>query len=231
MFEIVFVRHGQSEWNKQNLFTGWMDVSLSEQGIEEAKQAGILLKEKGYQFDEAYTSVLKRAIKTCWLILENSNQMFVPVTRAWELNERHYGDLTGKDKKETADKYGEEQLLKWRRSYDTLPPLMDESNPYFKEMSEHYKKVGLTDVPAAESLKTTVERLIPFWENVLAPKVKNGKKLLIAAHGNSLRALIKHIQKINEEEIVKLEIPTGRPLVYKLDENLNVVDHYYLKDR
>jgi 2,3-bisphosphoglycerate-dependent phosphoglycerate mutase len=230
MFEVVLVRHGQSVWNKENLFTGWKDVELSEKGIEEAIHAGELLKEHGYQFDEAYTSVLKRAIKTCWLALESSDQMFIPVTRAWQLNERHYGGLTGKNKKETAEKYGEEQLLKWRRSYSTLPPLLEEDNPYYQEMSDHYARVGIKNVPKAESLATTVDRLVPFWENDIAPKIKAGKKILIAAHGNSLRALIKHIANISEEDIIKLEIPTGSPLVYKLDEKLNAVESFYLKD-
>jgi 2,3-bisphosphoglycerate-dependent phosphoglycerate mutase len=230
MFEVLLVRHGQSEWNKMNLFTGWKDVSLSDQGIVEAKEAGELIKKHGLDFDQAYTSVLKRAIKTCWLILEGSDQMFIPVTRAWQLNERHYGALQGKNKKEAADEYGADQVLKWRRSFSTLPPLYKDEDPDYIELKKHYKRVGIENVPKAESLASTIDRLVPYWESEIAPKIKAGKKIIIAAHGNSLRALIKHIADINEDDILKLEIPTGSPLVYKLDANLKALDSYYLKD-
>jgi 2,3-bisphosphoglycerate-dependent phosphoglycerate mutase len=228
--EIVLIRHGQSVWNKENLFTGWVDVDLSKQGVKEAVEAGQALNEHGYTFDTVYTSVLKRAIKTCNYVLEEIDELHHNVIHAWELNERHYGGLQGKNKKETAEKFGEEQLKLWRRSYDTLPPLCEDSDELYQAQVKKYQVIGLNDVPRAESLKTTVDRLVPYWENEIAPRVKAGEKIMITAHGNSLRALIKHIAGISDDEILGLEIPTGSPVVYKLDDNLKATDSFYIKD-
>lgn len=229
--KLVLVRHGQSLWNQENRFTGWADVPLSEQGIQEATQGGKLLKEAGFTFDIAYTSRLKRAIKTLWLVLEEMDLMWIPVKRNWRLNERHYGALQGLNKSETANKYGEAQVLEWRRSFDTLPPLLDEKNEYYPGNDPRYQDLSPDEWPKAESLKTTIDRVIPYWEKVIAPELKAGKKVLIAAHGNSLRALVKYLDHISEEEIVGLNIPTGIPLVYEFDENLKPIRNYYLGDQ
>ncbi|MBX3289507.1 MAG: 2,3-diphosphoglycerate-dependent phosphoglycerate mutase [Acidobacteria bacterium] len=228
MYKIVLIRHGESEWNKENRFTGWKDVDLSEKGREEAKAAGELLKNEGFVFDEAYTSVLKRAIRTLWAILDEMDLMWIPVTKSWLLNERHYGGLQGLDKAETAAQYGDEQVLIWRRSYDVPPPVLDVSDERYLGNDPRY--AGIEDFPATECLKDTVARVVPYWENEIAPKIKAGKRLIIAAHGNSLRALVKHLDGISDEEILKLNIPTGVPLVYELDADLKPVKSYYLGD-
>ena len=226
--ELVFIRHGQSEWNAKNLFTGWRDVKLSEQGLAEAAAAGKKLKEKGYEFDIAFTSVLTRAIKTCNIVLEESDQLFVPQIKSWRLNERHYGQLQGLDKKQTAEKYGDEQVHIWRRSYDTLPPLLDPKDPFSAHNDRRYANLPADVIPDGENLKVTLERVLPFWEDQIAPAILSGKRVLVAAHGNSLRALAKHIEGFSDDDIMGLEIPTGQPLVYKLDDNLKVVEKFYL---
>ncbi len=230
MYKIVLVRHGESVWNKENRFTGWTDVSLSEKGEGEAKTAGKLLKENGFVFDKAYTSVLKRAIGTLWNILKEMDLMWIPVEKTWKLNERHYGGLQGLDKSETAAKHGEEQVKIWRRSYDVPPPELDTSDERYPGNDPRYKSLSEAELPKTESLKETVERVVPFWENTIVPEVKAGKNLIIAAHGNSLRALVMFLDKMSQEEILKLNIPTGTPLVYELDENLKPTKHYYLGD-
>ncbi|CAG9295731.1 2,3-diphosphoglycerate-dependent phosphoglycerate mutase [Celerinatantimonas diazotrophica] len=229
--KLVLIRHGESQWNQENRFTGWADVPLSAKGIEEAKQGGQLLKDAGFTFDIAYTSRLKRAIKTLWLALEELDLMWIPVVRSWRLNERHYGALQGLNKAETAKKYGDEQVLIWRRSFDTLPPLLDESNEYYPGNDPRYQDLESNQWPKAESLKTTIDRVLPYWEDVIAPDLKAGKKVLIAAHGNSIRALVKYLDNISEDDIVGLNIPTGVPLVYEFDENLKPLKHYYLGDQ
>ncbi len=229
MHKLVLIRHGESQWNKENRFTGWKDVDLSEKGIAEAKAAGELLKAEGFTFDEAYTSVLKRAIRTLWLVLSEMDLMWIPETKSWLLNERHYGGLQGLDKAETAAKYGDEQVLIWRRSYDVPPPELDESDERYLGNDPRYS--GIENFPKAECLKDTVERVVPFWENEIGPKVKAGKRLIVAAHGNSLRALVKHLDGISDEEIVNLNIPTGVPLVYELDGDLKRLNSYYLGDQ
>ena len=226
--ELVFIRHGQSEWNAKNLFTGWRDVQLSEQGLAEAAAAGRKLKEHGYQFDIAFTSVLTRAVKTCNIVLEESGQLFVPQVKTWRLNERHYGALQGLNKQQTAEKYGEEQVRIWRRSYDVLPPLLDRDDEFSAHNDRRYAHLPADAVPDGENLKVTLERVLPFWHDQIAPAVLAGKRVLVAAHGNSLRALAKHIERISDADIMALEIPTGQPLVYKLDGNLNMVDKFYL---
>ena len=226
--ELVFIRHGQSEWNAKNLFTGWRDVPLSEQGLAEAAAAGRKLKEHGYQFDIAFTSVLTRAVKTCNIVLEESGQLFVPQVKTWRLNERHYGALQGLNKQQTAEKYGEEQVRIWRRSYDVLPPLLDRDDEFSAHNDRRYAHLPADAVPDGESLKVTLERVLPFWHDQIAPAVLAGRRVLVAAHGNSLRALAKHIERISDADIMALEIPTGQPLVYKLDGNLNMVDKFYL---
>ena len=230
MYKVVLLRHGESDWNKQNRFTGWTDVDLSEKGIAEAKEAGQVLKKEGYTFDIAYTSVLKRAIRTLWLTLDGMDLMWIPVERNWRLNERHYGALQGLNKAETAEKFGEEQVKIWRRSYDTQPPALEPIDERYPGNDPRY--AGLTDdqVPLTECLKDTVARFLPYWHETIAPMVKSGKKVLIAAHGNSLRALVKYLDNISEEDIVGLNIPTGMPLVYELDENLKPIKSYYLGD-
>lgn len=229
MHKLVLIRHGESQWNKENRFTGWYDVDLSEKGLQEAKAAGQLLKDEGYTFDEAYTSVLKRAIRTLWLILDEMDLMWIPETKSWLLNERHYGGLQGLDKSETAAKYGDEQVLIWRRSYDVPPPELDETDERFLGNDPRY--LGIKNFPKTECLKDTVARVIPYWENEIGPKVKAGKRLIVAAHGNSLRALVKHLDGISDEDIVKLNIPTGVPLVYELDADLKRINSYYLGDQ
>jgi len=231
MYKVVLVRHGESQWNKENRFTGWADVDLTEKGRAEAKSAGELLKQEGFQFDKAFTSVLKRAIRTLWITLDELDQMWIPVERAWELNERFYGGLTGLDKGETAKKYGEEQVLIWRRSYDTPPPELTKDNPYYPGNDPRYASLSENQLPLTECLKDTVERVVPYWENKIVPDIKAGKRLIIAAHGNSLRALVKYLDNISEEEILKLNIPTGVPQVYELDENLKPTNRYYLGDQ
>ena len=228
MHKIVLIRHGESQWNKENRFTGWYDVDLSEKGMAEAKAAGELLRAEGFTFDEAYTSVLKRAIRTLWTILDEMDLMWLPQTTSWLLNERHYGGLQGLDKAETAAKYGDEQVKIWRRSYDIPPPELDESDERYLGNDPRY--AGIANFPATECLKDTVARVVPYWESEIAPKVKSGKRLIIAAHGNSLRALVKYLDGIADDEIVNLNIPTGVPLVYELDADLKPLKSYYLGD-
>ena len=226
--KLVLLRHGESTWNKENRFTGWTDVDLSEQGIKEATNAGKILKEEGYTFDLAFTSVLKRAIRTLWLTLDGLDLMWIPVERSWRLNERHYGSLQGLNKAETAAKYGDEQVHIWRRSYDIQPPALENTDERYPGNDPRYKNLPESDLPLTECLKDTVARFVPYWENTIAPKVKEGKKVIIAAHGNSLRALVKYLDNVSDDEIVGLNIPTGTPLVYELDENLKSLKHYYL---
>ena len=230
MHKLVLIRHGESQWNKENRFTGWKDIDLSEKGREEAKAAGQLLKAEGYVFDEAYTSVLKRAIRTLWIILDEMDLMWIPETKSWLLNERHYGGLQGLNKAETAAQYGEEQVLIWRRSYDVLPTLLDEADERWLGKDPRYSGITPDMFPRAEALKQTVERVVPYYQQEIAPKISSGKRLLIAAHGNSLRALVKYLDTISDEEIVSRNIPTGIPLVYELDENLKPTKSYYLGD-
>ena len=226
--ELVFIRHGFSEWNAKNLFTGWRDVNLTERGVEEAKTAGQKLLNAGFEFDIAFTSVLTRAIKTCNIVLEESHQLWIPQVKNWRLNERHYGELQGLDKKATAEKYGDEQVHIWRRSYDTLPPLLDPKDPNSAHNDRRYAHLPADVIPDGENLKVTLERVLPFWEDQIAPALLSGKRVLVVAHGNSLRALAKHIEGISDADIMNLEIPTGQPLVYKLDDNLKVVEKFYL---
>ena len=226
--ELVFIRHGFSEWNAKNLFTGWRDVNLPERGVEEAKAAGKKLLDANFEFDIAFTSVLTRAIKTCNIVLEESHQLWIPQVKNWRLNERHYGELQGLDKKATAEKYGDEQVHIWRRSYDTLPPLLDPKDPNSAHNDRRYANLPADVIPNGENLKVTLERVLPFWEDQIAPAMLSGKRVLVVAHGNSLRALAKHIEGISDADIMDLEIPTGQPLVYKLDDNLKVVEKFYL---
>lgn len=230
MHKLVLIRHGQSQWNKDNRFTGWVDVPLSDEGIEEARKGGELLKKEGYAFDVAYTSVLKRAIKTLWLVLEGLDQMWIPVHRNWRLNERMYGALQGLDKAETTAKHGAEQVKIWRRSYDIPPPALTKDSEYWPGKDPRYAKLPQNEIPLCESLKDTVDRFLPYWESDIAPAIKRGERVLIAAHGNSLRALVKHLDQMSNEKIVELNIPTGIPLVYELDDNLKPIRHYYLGD-
>lgn len=230
MKKVVLLRHGESVWNKENRFTGWTDVDLSEKGREEAKKAGQVLKKEGYIFDIAYTSVLKRAIRTLWICLDEMDLMWIPVHNSWRLNERHYGDLQGLNKSEMAEKFGEEQVLIWRRSYDIQPPFLKESDPRFPGHDPRYKSLAKKDVPATECLKDTVARFLPYWHETIAPSIKDGKRVVVAAHGNSLRALVKYLDNVSDKDIVSLNIPTGIPLVYELDDNLKPIKHYYLGD-
>jgi 2,3-bisphosphoglycerate-dependent phosphoglycerate mutase len=231
MYQLVLLRHGESTWNKENRFTGWTDVDLSEKGIEEAKQAAISLKEGGYTFDIAYTSVLKRAIRTLWITLDGMDLMWIPVIRSWRLNERHYGALQGLNKAETAAKFGDEQVHTWRRSYDTRPPALEPTDARFPGNDPRYKGVSQNELPLTECLKDTVERFLPYWFDVVIPIIQSGKKTLIVAHGNSLRALIKHLDNISDDEITELNIPTGVPLVYHLDDHFHPIEHFYLGDQ
>nr|WP_260443379.1 2,3-diphosphoglycerate-dependent phosphoglycerate mutase [Listeria seeligeri] len=226
--KLVLIRHGQSEWNKLNLFTGWHDVDLSEEGVIEAKTAGKRIKEAGLEFDIAFTSVLTRAIKTLNYVLEESDQMWLPVNKSWRLNERHYGALQGLNKQETAEKYGADQVQKWRRSYDTLPPLLEENDERQAKNDRRYQLLDTHAIPSGENLKVTLERVIPYWMDTIAPEIKEGKRVVIAAHGNSLRALVKFLEGISDDEIMELEIPTGVPLVYELNDELKPVNKYYL---
>jgi len=230
MYKIVLIRHGESVWNKENRFTGWTDVDLSEKGLQEAGEGGTLLKKEGYVFDIAFTSVLKRAIRTLWTVLDKMDLMWIPVVRDWRLNERHYGSLQGLNKSETAAKYGEAQVKIWRRSYDVPPPELDPGDPRSPAFDPRYKDLKASELPLTECLKDTVARVLPFWHEVVVPAIKSGKKVLIAAHGNSLRALVKYLDNVSEEEILGLNIPTGIPLVYELDAGLKPLKHYYLGD-
>ena len=230
-YKLVLVRHGQSTWNLENRFTGWTDVDLSDLGREEARMAGVLLKENGYDFDIAYTSVLKRAIKTLGIIQDQMNLDWIPVVRAWQLNERHYGNLQGLNKAEMAERFGDDQVKVWRRSYDVPPPALEETDERHPRFDRRYSEVPAAELPATESLKITLDRVLPYWHNTIAPMIKSGKRVLVAAHGNSLRALVKYLDNIPENEITELNIPTGVPLVYELDENLSPVKSYYLGDQ
>lgn len=230
MYKLVLLRHGQSVWNLENRFTGWTDVGLTEQGAAEARSGGRLLREGGYVFDAAYTSVLRRAIKTLWIALEELGQEWIPVTRAWQLNERHYGALQGLDKAETAEKFGEAQVKLWRRSYDTPPPALEWDDERHPRFDPRYASLTPERLPATESLKITLERVLPYWLGTVAPAIQSGKRLLVVAHGNSLRALVKYLDDVSESDILELNIPTGIPLVYELSEDLKPIRHYYLGD-
>ena len=230
MYTLVLLRHGESTWNKENRFTGWTDVDLSEKGREEAREAGRLMKDGGYVFDLAYTSVLKRAIRTLWMALDEMDLMWIPVENSWRLNERHYGALQGLNKAETAAKHGDAQVKIWRRSYDIPPPALEASDPRHPSRDPRYAGLAAADLPLTESLKDTVARFLPIWHDTIAPTIKTGKRVLIAAHGNSLRALVKYLDDVSEQEIVELNIPTGIPLVYELDDRLRPIRHYYLGD-
>jgi 2,3-bisphosphoglycerate-dependent phosphoglycerate mutase len=229
-YRLTLIRHGESVWNKANLFTGWTDVDLSEKGAEEAHTGGKALHEAGYVFDVAFTSVLKRAIRTLWIVLDEMDLMWIPVHRSWRLNERHYGALQGLNKAETAAKYGDDQVLVWRRSYDVPPPVLEKDDPRWPGHDPRYRDLDPADVPLTECLKDTVNRFMPYWYDVIAPVVKSGKRVVIAAHGNSLRALVKHLDNISDDDIVGLNIPTGIPLVYELDADLRPLSHEYLAD-
>ncbi|MHA1227645.1 MAG: 2,3-diphosphoglycerate-dependent phosphoglycerate mutase [Candidatus Hodarchaeales archaeon] len=230
VFKLVLLRHGESTWNKLNKFTGWTDVDLSEKGIEETHEASEVLKKEKYTFDIAYTSVLKRAIRTLWITLDELDLMWIPVYRSWRLNERHYGALQGLNKAETAKKHGEKQVLIWRRSYDIPPPALTKEDPRYPGKDPRYSGLDEKDLPLTECLKDTVARVMPYWHDEIAPTIKSGKKVIIAAHGNSLRALVKYLDNVPDEEILRLNIPTGIPLVYELDDELHPIKHYYLGD-
>ena len=231
MKKIVLLRHGESVWNKENRFTGWTDVDLSPQGVEEAQQAGRLLLEEGFVFDVAYTSLLKRAIRTLYILQDEMDSLWIPVYKNWRLNERHYGALQGLNKAETAARYGEKQVLDWRRSYDIPPPPLSPEDERFPGRDPRYADLAPRELPLTECLKDTVTRFVPYWEEVIAPAVKEGRRILIAAHGNSLRALIKYLDHISDRDIVGLNIPTGAPLIYELDDDLRPIRHYYLGDQ
>ena len=228
--KLVLIRHGESDWNKQNRFTGWTDVDLSDQGREEAREGGEVLKREGFTFDVAYTSVLKRAIRTLWIVLEDMDLMWLPEQRSWRLNERHYGALQGLDKAETAKKYGEAQVKVWRRSFADPPPVLTADDPRFPGNDPRYADLHKDELPLTESLKDTIARFLPYWHRQIVPDIEEGKRVIIVAHGNSLRALVKHLDGVSEAEIVDLNIPTGIPLVYELDEKLKPVRHYYMGD-
>lgn len=228
MKQIVLMRHGESVWNKENLFTGWTDVDLSEKGITEAHEAGKRLREAGFEFDRCYTSVLKRAIRTLWIALDEMDRMYLPIDNDWRLNERHYGALQGLNKAETAARYGEDQVKIWRRSFDVPPPALDESDERYPGFDPRYKQLTAQQLPRCESLKDTCARALPFWNEVIVSQLKTGTRMIISAHGNSLRAIVKHLDEISDTEIVSLNIPTGIPLVYEFDEDLTVLNRYYL---
>jgi 2,3-bisphosphoglycerate-dependent phosphoglycerate mutase len=230
MFKVVLLRHGESTWNSENRFTGWTDVDLSPKGRSEAEEAGRLLKQGGFDFDVAYTSVLTRAIRTCWIALDALDLLWIPVVRHWRLNERHYGALQGLNKAETAAKHGEAQIKIWRRSYDTPPPPLTPDDARHPSHDRRYASLAPADLPATESLKDTVARFVPYWTGTIGPMIQSGQRVLIAAHGNSLRALVKYLDRISDQDIVDLNIPTGIPLVYELDERLAPIRHYYLGD-
>lgn len=229
-YKLVLIRHGESTWNLENRFTGWTDVGLTEKGVMEAHTGGKSLKEQGFQFDIAFTSVLRRAIKTLWIVLEEMGLEWIPVVRAWQLNERHYGALQGLNKAEMAVKFGEEQVKIWRRSYDVPPPALEINDERHPRFDPRYAGLNADELPASECLKDTVTRMLPYWHNTIAPAIKNGKQVLVVAHGNSLRALVKYLDNVSDEEIVGLNIPTGMPLVYELDADLKPIKHYYLAD-
>jgi 2,3-bisphosphoglycerate-dependent phosphoglycerate mutase len=230
MHKVVLLRHGESDWNKENLFTGWTDVDLSEKGREEAREAGRVLQSEGYVFDVAYTSVLKRAIRTLWLVLDEMDLMWIPVIREWRLNERHYGALQGLNKSETAAKYGDEQVKIWRRSYDIRPPALDPKDPRVPGRDPRYRNLSEDLLPLTECLKDTVARFLPCWHDTIVPAIRAGRRVMICAHGNSLRALVKFLDEVPDAEIVELNIPTGVPLVYELDDRLKPLRHFYLGD-
>lgn len=230
MYKIVFMRHGESVWNRENRFTGWADVDLTDKGIAEAREAGRLLKEAGFTFDLTYTSVLRRAIRTLWLTLDEMDMMWLPTVHSWRLNERHYGALQGLNKAETAAKYGDEQVLVWRRSYDTPPMALDPSDERTSYNDPRYAKLKREEIPLTECLKDTVARVLPVWNESIAPAIRSGKQILVSAHGNSLRALIKYLDGISDADIVGLNIPNGQPLVYELDADLKPIRSYYLGD-
>jgi 2,3-bisphosphoglycerate-dependent phosphoglycerate mutase len=231
MYRLVLLRHGESTWNKENRFTGWTDVDLSEKGVQEAHRSGQLLKQEGFNFEVTFTSVLKRAIRTLWIVMDEMDLMWIPIHHSWRLNERHYGALQGLNKAETAAKYGDEQVLLWRRSYDVRPPLLDESDQRWPGHDARYAGLSAEELPKTESLKDTVARFLPYWHEQIAPVVKAGRRVIIAAHGNSLRALVKYLDHISDEDIVALNIPTGVPLIYELDTTLKPIRHYYLGDQ
>lgn len=230
MYKLVLMRHGESQWNLENRFTGWTDVDLTEAGREQAKQAGELLKANGFKFDIAFSSVLKRAIRTLWIVLDTMDSVHIPVGKSWRLNERHYGTLQGLNKAETAEKYGDEQVMIWRRAYAIGPDPVAEDDPRHPKNDPRYANLSDDQLPATECLEQTVARVVPFWNDSIAPAIRSGRNVLITAHGNSLRALIKHLDNISEEDIVHLNLPTGQPLVYELDENLKPIRHYFLGD-
>lgn len=230
MIKLVLLRHGQSVWNLKNLFTGWTDVDLSLKGLEESHRAGKLLKNEGYSFDVAYTSVLKRAIRTLWIVLDELDLMWIPVYRSWRLNERHYGALQGLNKEKTAEQYGRDIVQQWRRGYAVQPPALDVSDSRHPHFDLRYSHLRDDELPRTESLKDTVHRVLPYWHEVIEPSLKQGNKVLVSAHGNSLRGLVKYLDRISDEEIARLNIPTGFPLVYELDSDLKPLDHYYLGD-
>ena len=230
MHEIVLIRHGESAWNKENRFTGWTDVPLSEKGVEEAKAAGRLLRQEGFAFDLAFTSVLKRAIKTLWLALEEMDRMWIPVRHSWKLNERHYGALQGLNKADTAAKYGDDQVKIWRRSYDIQPPSLTQSDERYPGHDPRYAGLSSSELPLTECLKDTVARVVPFWQEAIVPEIIAGKKIIIAAHGNSLRALVKYLDNVSDKDILELNIPTGVPLVYTLNKDMKPEGHRYLGD-
>ncbi len=231
MQKLVLLRHGESEWNKENRFTGWTDVDLSEKGMDEAKKAGEILRAEGYVFDMAFTSYLKRAIRTLWITLDQMDLMWIPVRRSWRLNEKHYGALQGLNKKETAGTFGEEQVHMWRRKYDMRPPALEKDDERHPSHEPKYAGLDEKDVPSTECLKDTVERFMPYWHDTISKEILSGKHVLIAAHGNSLRAAVKYLDNISDEDIISLNIPTGIPLVYELDDNLKPLTHYYLGDQ
>ena len=228
MKQIVLMRHGESVWNKENLFTGWTDVDLSDKGLTEAHEAGKRLREAGFEFDLCYTSVLKRAIRTLWTALDEMDRMYLPILNDWRLNERHYGALQGLNKAETAARYGEDQVKIWRRSFDVPPPALDTSDERYPGFDPRYKSLSQQQLPTCESLKDTCARALPFWNEVIVPQLMSGTRMIISAHGNSLRAIVKHLDEISDEDIVGLNIPTGIPLVYEFDDHLNVMNRYYL---
>jgi len=228
MKQLVLIRHGESTWNLENRFTGWADVDLTPKGVEQALSAGENLKKAGYEFDVAYTSVLRRAIRTLWHIQEAMDLMWLPVVHSWRLNERHYGALTGLNKAETAAKYGEEQVRIWRRSYDVRPPLLEPSNELHLKNDQRYLKLNAADIPLGECLKDNVERVLPLWNESIAPALKAGKRVILVAHGNSIRSLIKYLDQMSDEAIMEVNVPNGAPLIYELDDNLQPIQHFYL---
>ncbi len=231
MKKLVLLRHGESTWNEENRFTGWTDVDLSQKGLEEARNSGRLLRENGFVFDVAYTSVLKRAIRTLWIALDEMDQMWIPVNLSWRLNERHYGALQGLNKAETATIYGDEQVLIWRRSYDIRPPALAADDDRYPGFDARYRNLSKQDIPLTECLKDTVTRFLPYWNETIAPMVRSGQRTIITAHGNSLRALVKYLDNISDQDILELNIPTGIPLVYELDDDLKPIRNYYLGDQ